>query len=875
VAGGTAQVTRYTTDPAGLLPLVFSRPRQALADARALLAARPTAHDASLAHQAIGVVERDFGDLPTALTHLRLARRLARQSGSTDRESDVSAALGIALIHAGRTGPGLAMLDTALVGSRGVAAARIRFRRAGALWLLGRHRDALDDLRDAVPVLRRAGDTIWTARALTLRALQHLALGQTGRADRDFAAAEALFAATDQEHERAVAVFNRGVAAYRAGDLPGALARLDEAQRRLGPFGPRILAMTIERCGVLLAAGLPREALDEADRTLRGHDRPRGQATRRAELLLVAARAALAAGEISVANDRASSAARLFATHGSQWWAAHSRLLLLATRFAAGAVAPRLLRDASAVAGRLAALGSTEVTQAHLLAGRVALALNRPADADRHLADAAGSRRHGPALARVTGWLAEALRAEAAGQMRRTLHACRRGLDVLDEHRLTLGASELRAQATAHGLELAACAQRTCLRSARPRDLLTWGERWRATALAVPAFRPPADRGLRTELSAWRELTARVDRARSGSELAPALVRAQDRVERAILARTRRLRAAATTTGEDRPLDVDALLSEVGDGHLIELLAIDGDLHVLLCGAGRVRGFRAGRFAEISAEVEHARAALRRMSLHRPGTPDSLHAIGERLERLLLGEVVGLLGSGAVTVVPPGRLHGVPWAMLPALRDRAFSVVPSARAWLRAHAAVPPGPRHVVLIRGPGLDTGGAEVSALGTAYPHATVLGDGTATAARVLRALDGSWLAHIAAHGIFRADSPLFSALRLDDGPVTVHDFERLRRAPYRLVLPSCDSGQLASVGTDELLGFAAALLPLGTAAIVASVVPVNDEATVGLMLALHDALRAGATMAEALRDARGTRSDTLLDRATGLSFIAIGAG
>ena len=38
---------------------------------------------------------------------------------------------------------------------------------------------------------------------------------------------------------------------------------------------------------------------------------------------------------------------------------------------------------------------------------------------------------------------------------------------------------------------------------------------------------------------------------------------------------------------------------------------------------------------------------------------------------------------------------------------------------------------------------------------------------------------------------------------GGLTVHDFERLARAPYRLVLSSCDSGVAAPVGADELLG------------------------------------------------------------------------
>jgi CHAT domain-containing protein len=154
-------------------------------------------------------------------------------------------------------------------------------------------------------------------------------------------------------------------------------------------------------------------------------------------------------------------------------------------------------------------------------------------------------------------------------------------------------------------------------------------------------------------------------------------------------------------------------------------------------------------------------------------------------------------------------------------------------------------------------------------------LLADGTATAARVLDAIDGAWLVHIAAHGTFRADSPLFSSLRMDDGPLTVHDFERLRRAPYRLILPCCDSGLLAPAGADELLGLTSTLVPLGTAGIVAAVGPVNDKAAACLMLGLHRALRDGRTLSEALRDARRDLSNDPVQIATGLSFIALGAG
>jgi CHAT domain-containing protein len=154
-------------------------------------------------------------------------------------------------------------------------------------------------------------------------------------------------------------------------------------------------------------------------------------------------------------------------------------------------------------------------------------------------------------------------------------------------------------------------------------------------------------------------------------------------------------------------------------------------------------------------------------------------------------------------------------------------------------------------------------------------VLGDGTATVARVMSAIDGARLVHIAAHGTFRADSPLFSALMLDDGPLTVYDLERLRRGPRLLVLSSCDSGVAAPAGADEVLGLASSLIPLGTAGIVASVVPVNDAAVVPLMIELHRRLRGGASLAGALRDARHAAESDLVADATGWSFISLGTG
>lgn len=856
-----------------LLPLVFARPKDALSGARAVLEAGPTAHDASVAHQVIGIWERDFGDLGAALTHLRRARALAARSGSPDREADVLATLGAALMHAGRTRHAMKALDQAVARGAGTTLARVLFRRGYVWWVLGHHRQALDDLRRATPVLRQAGDVIWTARALTLRATVHLAMGSVERAEADFGSAERLWATTDQEHDKADAVESRGLAAFRSGDIPAALRLFDEAARSYAALGTPMFMLNIRRCEVLMAAGLAREALDEADGATNALDGIGGQSTRRAELLLAAARAANATGDAATAIARATAAIGLFSSQHREWWEVHARLVLIEARVAGGRISGRLVGDAATVAARLSELGSPSAVEASLLAGRTALALGWADDAERHLVAAARGRSRGPAFARVGGWAAQALRAEAAGSVRGVLDACRRGLDLLDEHRLTLGASELRARATAQGAELAVLAQRVSLRSDHPRRLLVWSERWRATVLTAPPTRPPADPALLRDITAFREITSRAEAARSAGAPIPALERERRRLEREIRSRTLHIRGEGRSDG--RRLDVRRLLDRIEDGRLVEIVAVDGELHVLLCGNGRVRRFPAGRLADAMAEVDHLSAGLRRLAhTGDAGRLAILEAGGRRLEEILLGPAVRHLGTGPVVVVPPGRLHGVPWALLPALRERAFSVAPSASCWLRAREIEPPPEGRFVLVRGPDLATGGAEVPWLASRYGGATVLENGTASVPAVLEAIDGCLLAHIAAHGTFRADSPMFSSLRMDDGPLTVHDFERLRRSPHQIILSSCDSGRLASVGSDELLGLAAALLPLGTAGIVASCVPVNDEAVVPLMLALHEGMRAGLTMAEALRDARRAPPNDAVHRAAGWAFSAIGA-
>ena len=124
-----------------------------------------------------------------------------------------------------------------------------------------------------------------------------------------------------------------------------------------------------------------------------------------------------------------------------------------------------------------------------------------------------------------------------------------------------------------------------------------------------------------------------------------------------------------------RGFDVSGLLDALGDDRLLELVDVDGELHVLVCGDGKVRRFAVGKTELAAREIRFARFVLRRLAYGLSALPPAeVHArltrMGETLEQVLLGEAGAHTGDGNVIVVPPGRLHSVPWSLLPACAPR-------------------------------------------------------------------------------------------------------------------------------------------------------------------------------------------------------------
>jgi CHAT domain-containing protein len=178
----------------------------------------------------------------------------------------------------------------------------------------------------------------------------------------------------------------------------------------------------------------------------------------------------------------------------------------------------------------------------------------------------------------------------------------------------------------------------------------------------------------------------------------------------------------------------------------------------------------------------------------------------------------------------------------------------------------------VTVAVGPGLPTGRTEAEAV--AAIHGTKpLVDAAATVEAVTAALGTASVMHLAAHGRFHVQNPLFSSLMLADGPLTVYDLERLDRVPTMVVLAACDSGRSVVCAGDELLGMSASFLAHGAQQLVASVVPVPDAETGPLMVEFHRLLVAGLPAPEALARAQQevTGDEAVIAAAAG--FVCIG--
>lgn len=134
-------------------------------------------------------------------------------------------------------------------------------------------------------------------------------------------------------------------------------------------------------------------------------------------------------------------------------------------------------------------------------------------------------------------------------------------------------------------------------------------------------------------------------------------------------------------------------------------------------------------------------------------------------------------------------------------------------------------------------------------AFQVQTLVGE-AATLTRLTEQTAGCRLLHVACHGLFRGDNPMFSALRLHDGWLTAADVARLDLRDALVTLSACESGRSQVIGGDEILGLTYAFLSAGAATLLVSQWLVQDQVTAELMEHWYSGFASQPDLAEGLR-------------------------
>jgi CHAT domain len=805
----------------------------------------------------------------------------------------------LALLEAeqGRAEYGLRLLARA---ERDVAESdrgHLHSQRGVILLRMGRWAAALTELATAEPLA--ASDPELLASVLLNRSVLHLNTFNVELARDDLK--RCALVADEARHAllAAKATQNLGYCDLLGGDIPAALHRFDVAARAYQVIAPGILpGLEIDRARALLAAGLAGEAaasLDAAITALRRQHRDQMLA----EAELSRAQAAQTTGDLAEARHWASLAGRRFRARGNHAWAALAELTRVSALFDAARTSgshqayARIAAQAQQVAAQLRAHGlPTDAVLADLTAARALAAAGRPADAAHCLA-AIRNRRGLPLDAVLLRRLTRAELAAGAGRTDAALAELRSGLATVHARRGQFGSLDLQTGAAVLGAELADLGLRLMLAGGSPRQVFSWTERSRAQSFRVLPVRPPADPHVAAVLTELRQLSFRIrDAELAGTPPGAAHLARRTELQRELRERSWGIGGPGAVHATPDVAAVTAALTVSGQV-LVSLAVHDKQLLAVTIAGNKFRLTHLGPLAPVAEAARRLTADLDVLAGRR--LPARLSAvISESVKRRVmeldaallapLRPVIGSASDRGVVLIPVGELAAIPWAMLPSLLGRPFTVCPSAAAWLSAVQASgqPPGrtpgqtPGQTggspLLVAGPGLGHAVSEVTGIAAIYPGSTPLTGAGATVDATLRALDGSPLAHLATHGHHDQENVLFSRLDLADGPLMAYDVQGLSAPPRHVVLSACDAGRAVVRVGDELLGFTAALLHIGTPTVISSVTRVADEVAFGLMTAYHQVLSTGTRPATAL--ALATASVATSD-APVTPFVCFGAG
>jgi tetratricopeptide (TPR) repeat protein len=858
--------------------LVHDDPATAIEIADSVLAEQGApAEERIRARWARGMAHRERGELAAGAEDLFAARQEAAELQDPILAARVDVTLALVAFFTGSADGAHEILAQAEPHLDGADLARLETQRGLIRHRSGELRAAVADYMSALRRFDRSADPVGRIRALLNLGLAHAQLGELAAAERRLAEGATLAEATNQQFLAACSRHNLGYARSRAGRLPAALGDIRTARELFIAIGRHDNAAYAQAdlAELLLRTQLRAEAAEAADEALTGLRRF-GNETELADALLLAARCRLPAGRIDAAREAAAlSSASFRRQHRSSWeaMADYVQAEIEATERPTAATAETMWE----VSRRLDRYGwSSEATAARVRAGQLFLGAG---DVDRAAAVLGGLRvvADRPAGDRAAAYLARGLLAAARGDRPRARAAVRRGLRVVSDNQTSLGALEFRTFAAGHGEALVELGARLAVDDHRPRELLERVESTRRTLWLAPRAMPPSDEELAKLLAELRVVTEDLRAAIGAGGDSVELRRRRVELERAIRDHTRRAEAEGDAMGGGA-VGVGDAIAALGDHVLLEYAAIDDQLYAVTVVGRSARLHELGSVAGLAEDVDACAFAIHRLNrvqgsaASKAAARATLDELGHRLADRLVPTRIRR-SERPLVVVPTGALHGLAWAALPGLSGRPVSVSPSLVGWAVADVAAARSarPGGVLLAAGPELPAAPTEVEKLATLYRRPTLLVGAAATADAALHALGRSRVAHLACHGSYRADNPLFSTLSFADGPLTVYDLERCPTMPRTVVLSACSVATSSVLRGGTLLGLASALMTFGASTIIAPLTPVSDEQVVPVMVGVHRAMVGGASPAAAL--SRTVSGDGVIDP-TAAAFMAIGA-
>lgn len=229
------------------------------------------------------------------------------------------------------------------------------------------------------------------------------------------------------------------------------------------------------------------------------------------------------------------------------------------------------------------------------------------------------------------------------------------------------------------------------------------------------------------------------------------------------------------------------------------------------------------------------------------------------LYRKLIFPVEDKLEARQLVIVPHGPLHRLPFQALfdgkQYLIDRfAVSYAPSAtiQRLCGKRPSNKDGPAIVMGVPDAAAPLIGDEAVAVAEILPNSRLAMGEQATVALLQQEGPQSRLIHIATHGYYRHDSPMFSGIRLADSILSLYDLYRLRLPVELITLSGCSTGVSTVAGGDELLGLVRGLIYAGARAALLTLWDVQDRSTLELMTAFYREFVSGENKAVALQKA-----------------------